>query len=171
LNSTSCLRSGHFSMSPVSKTSEVMRILDVAPGVALFAVLIVVAMIPSQGALGHTVQVAQAATEGACGDSRITVAYVIDDRHVNLSSETLGIEELAAHLREIYATKAERVLFLKAAHNVPFQSVAEVIGIAKQQIGVVAILTPSIEGQPCWVVHTPSPDEWISTGRRPPAYR
>jgi len=135
--------------------------------VSFFAVLIVAGIMASQGPMGHVVQIALPGAPGACTDSRIIVAHVLNDGHVKLNSETLDVTNLAARLHEIYDVRAERVLFLQAAPELPFQKVAEVIDIAKKQIEVVAILTPSVEKQPCWLVRLPAPIEWISTGRRP----
>lgn len=142
-----------------------MRNLIGAPVAALFMVLIAVALIPSRGSTGQAVQIA--APGATCGDGRIIVADVVDSGHVKLNLETVDVTNLAARLHEVYDVRAVRVLFIKAAPELPFQNVAEVIDIAKRQIEVVAILTPSVEGQPCWLIRPPTPIEWISTGRQP----
>jgi len=145
-----------------------MQNLNVAPVAGLFAVLVVIGVMGSQDPMGHAVQIAVPGAPDACGDGRTIVAHVLDDSHVKLNAETVDLPKLAARLRGIYKARAERVLFLKAAPELPFQKVAEVIDIAKKQIEVVAIVTPSVEEQPCWLVRPPTPIEWISTERRAP---
>jgi len=46
--------------------------------------------------------------------------------------------ELADRLRAIFRTRAERVLFLTADSNLPFQSVADVIDISESVVDFVA---------------------------------
>jgi biopolymer transport protein TolR len=57
--------------------------------------------------------------------------------------------ELARRLEEVFRTRSERVLFIKADSNLPFQSVAEVIDISKPHVSFVALLTPAVEAGLC----------------------
>jgi biopolymer transport protein TolR len=146
--------------------------LNAAPLAAMFAILIVMVVTACRVPTGQAVQIATPPGSAACeGDGRIVVAHVQKDSHVRLNSETVDLVGLDARLREIYGSRAERVLFVRADSEVPFQKIAEVIDIAKRQIEVVAILTPSVEKQPCWKIRWPAPIEWLSTGRQAPRWR
>jgi len=86
------------------------------------------------------------------------------------NTESMDIHDLAPRLHRIFDVRAERVVFVKAGRGGSFRSVAEVIDTAKQQIEVVALLTPSVEKRKCWHIRRPSPIEWVSTGRQPPRW-
>lgn len=124
-----------------------------------------------QTAVRYFVQIASPGPPDGCGDGRPIVVKVVDGGHVTLNGRgPLDIDGLAPRLHEIYDARAERVMFVQGGPNVPFRSVAEVIGIAKQQIEVVAFLTPSVEKEECWHVRQPSPMEWVSAFRQPPQW-
>jgi biopolymer transport protein ExbD len=54
-------------------------------------------------------------------------------------------KELLARLTEIYANRAERVMFVKGDDNVDFRNVAEVIDIARAaNVDHVGLMTPKI---------------------------
>ena len=54
-------------------------------------------------------------------------------------------KELLARLTEIYANRAERVMFVKGDDNVDFRNVAEVIDIARAaNVDHVGVMTPKI---------------------------
>jgi biopolymer transport protein ExbD len=63
--------------------------------------------------------------------------------------------ELAQRLEEVFRTRAERLLFVKADPNLPFQSVAEVIDISKPHVNFVALLTPAVEKGFCLRMRIP----------------
>lgn len=54
----------------------------------------------------------------------------VDRPTLKINQESADWETLRGRLIQIYATRAERVLFVKADHDVPFQEVANVIDIA-----------------------------------------
>ena len=117
----------------------------------------------------YAVQIALPGAPDQCvdADSRTIIADVIDDSHVKLGLQIVNLSDLDARLHEIYDFRALRVLFITANPELSFQKVAEVLDIAKRQIEAVAILTPSVEKQRCWIVRRPTAIEWISTGRKP----
>jgi biopolymer transport protein ExbD len=54
-------------------------------------------------------------------------------------------KELLARLTEIYANRAERVMFVKGDDNVDFRNVAEVIDIGRSaNVDHVGLMTPKI---------------------------
>jgi biopolymer transport protein TolR len=69
-------------------------------------------------------------------------AYKINETDVNLS-------ELQAKLTDIYANRAERVMFVRGDDDVSFEYIADVIDIAKAaNVDHIGLMTPKIqEGQ------------------------
>jgi biopolymer transport protein TolR len=71
-----------------------------------------------------------------------TPAYKINETDVNIS-------ELQAKLTDIYANRAERVMFVRGDDDVSFEYIADVIDIAKAaNVDHIGLMTPKIqEGQ------------------------
>jgi biopolymer transport protein TolR len=66
-------------------------------------------------------------------------AYKINDTDVSF-------QELLPKLTQIYANRAERVMFVKGDNDVDFQYVAQVIDIGKEaNVDHIGLLTPQIE--------------------------
>jgi len=146
-----------------------IRSINAAPFLALFAILMVTVLLPASSSQGEAVQIAKYAD---CGmdNRRIVVIRIIDARHAMLNSEPWDLAALPNRLYEVFRTRAERVVFIDAAPDVPFQVVAQTIDAAKQQAEVVALLPPRVRGGAsglCIFVDPPRPKEWEYTGRRP----
>jgi len=145
------------------------RSTNAAPFLALFAVLMVAVFLTASSPKGEAAQIAKYAD---CGmDNRRTIVIQITDfQHAMLNSEPWSLAALPNRLYEVFKTRADRVVFIDAAPDVPFQVVAQMIDAAKQQAEVVALLPPGVRGGAsglCLFVNPPSPEEWESTGRRP----
>ena len=128
-----------------------------APFVSLFLILTLIFAATARTAKGLPVKIAYQAKD--CGDGRIVIAHVLQNGGVRLNREDeIKVNALANRLHEIYANTAERVLFLKADPDVPFQSVAEIIDIAQSQVDFVGILTPAVEKEPglCLSIRVPA---------------
>ena len=146
-----------------------IRSLNAAPFLALFAILMVAVLLPASSPQGEAVQIAKSVD---CGmDNRRTIVIQITDaQHAMLNSEPWSLAALPNRLYEVLKTRAERVVCIDAAPDVPFQVVAQMIDAAKQQAEVVALLPRGVRGGAsglCLSVDRPSPKEWESTGRRP----
>jgi biopolymer transport protein TolR len=90
-----------------------------------------------------------------CGDSRTTIAHVLENGNVRVLGD--GIKdvkrgELASLLEDIFRTRSERVLFIKADPNLPFQSVAEVIDASREQVDFVALMPSAIKPGLCLLI-------------------
>ena len=154
--------------SSVSKLGMTgIRSLNAAPFLALFAILMVIVLLPASPSRGEAVQIVHFVPCDSLA-ARSIVATVIDARNVMLNQITIDTAELPEWLDRIYRTRAERILLINAAPELPFQLVAQVIDVAKQQVEVVAFVTPRDRNDyRCSCVNQPSPQEWESTGRRP----
>ena len=73
-------------------------------------------------------------------------SYKINDTVINNGvGGPAAQKELLARLTEIYANRAERVMFVKGDDNVDFRNVAEVIDIARAaNVDHVGLMTPKI---------------------------
>ncbi len=80
-------------------------------------------------------------------DQDRTVVIVIEkDKSMKLNNEPIDDARLGPRLEEVFRTRAERVVFVKADPDLEFQVVARAIDIAKgAQIDKIGLMTPKIE--------------------------
>lgn len=92
-----------------------------------------------------------------CGDSDVIVLQLLNDRSFSINSERVPIEYLSRRLREIFRSRAERILLVRADPEVSFQEVVKAIGISHDAVSnlYVALLTPATEKEPCPVITMP----------------
>ena len=83
-------------------------------------------------------------------------AYVLSNGAVRINDTPIAPAQLPATLKELYANRAERVLFRTAEPPASVQTVTEIIDIAATQIEVIAILPPTLALAICWTVHPPT---------------
>lgn len=76
-----------------------------------------------------------------------TVVIIINrDRSMMLNTEPVAEERLGERLLEVFKTRAERVVFVKADPDLEFQYVAKAIDIAKgAQMDKVGLMTAKVE--------------------------
>jgi biopolymer transport protein TolR len=76
-----------------------------------------------------------------------TVVIVIDkDKSMKLNQDPIEESRLGARLEEVFKTRAERVVFVKAAPELEFEPVARAIDIAKGAgLDKIGLITPKIE--------------------------
>jgi hypothetical protein len=80
---------------------------------------------------GFEVQVATNTCACNADSPRIVVLHIYGRGGLGINSESVANGQLAARLREIYGTRAERVLYLFPETGTPSQRVAEVIDVVK----------------------------------------
>jgi biopolymer transport protein TolR len=80
-------------------------------------------------------------------DQDRTVVIIIEkDKSMKLNNEDITEQRLGSRLEEVFRTRAERVVFVKADPDLEFQVVARAIDIAKgAQIDKIGLMTPKIE--------------------------
>jgi biopolymer transport protein TolR len=80
-------------------------------------------------------------------DQDRTVVIIIEkDKSMKLNNESIDEARLGPRLEEVFRTRAERVVFVKADPDLEFQVVARAIDIAKgAQIDKIGLMTPKIE--------------------------
>jgi biopolymer transport protein TolR len=93
-------------------------------------------------------------------DRRDTFLEVLENGNLRIldsgAPQDVKRNELAQRLEEVFGTRSERLLFVKADSNLPFQSVAEVIDISKPHVSFVALLTPAVETGFCLRMRLPA---------------
>ena len=80
-------------------------------------------------------------------DQDRTVVIIIEkDKSMKLNNESIDEARLGPRLEEVFRTRAELVVFVKADPDLEFQVVARAIDIAKgAQIDKIGLMTPKIE--------------------------
>jgi biopolymer transport protein TolR len=80
-------------------------------------------------------------------DQDRTVVIVIDkDKNVKLNQDAIDWEHLQDRLTEVFKTRAERVVFVRADKDLMFDTVAMAIDMAKGAgIDKIGLMTPKIE--------------------------
>jgi len=76
-----------------------------------------------------------------------TVVIIIDkDKKMHLNNEDTDEKKLGQRLEDIFKTRAERIVFVKADPDLEFEVVANAIDIAKgAQMDKIGLMTPKIE--------------------------
>jgi biopolymer transport protein TolR len=85
-------------------------------------------------------------------DNRTVVVQVVQEANggkdkLKINQDEVSWNDLGTRLTDIFKTRAERIMFVKADDDVPFQDVAQVIDIAKgtQVIDKIGLITAKIE--------------------------
>lgn len=79
-------------------------------------------------------------------DDRTVVIIINKDRSMMLNTEPIAEAKLGDRLLEVFKTRAERVVFVKADPDLEFQYVAKAIDIAKgAQMDKVGLMTAKVE--------------------------
>jgi biopolymer transport protein TolR len=76
-----------------------------------------------------------------------TVVIQIDkDRTYKINQDSIEVGQLQSRLEQIFATRAERVVFIRGDKDLEFEPVAQAIDIAKGAgIDKIGLMTPKIE--------------------------
>jgi biopolymer transport protein ExbD len=77
---------------------------------------------------------------------RTVVIIINKDRSMMLNAEPTDMNRLGPRLEDVFKTRAERVVFVKADPDLEFQTVAQAIDIAKGAgLDKVGLMTPKVE--------------------------
>jgi biopolymer transport protein ExbD len=77
---------------------------------------------------------------------RTVVIIINKDHSMMLNNENTDINKLGARLEEVFKTRAERVVFVKADPDLEFNSIAQAIDVAKGAgIDKIGLMTPRVE--------------------------
>jgi biopolymer transport protein TolR len=81
--------------------------------------------------------------------SRETVVVSVDaGRNIKINQDPVDIRMLGSRLEDIFATRSERVIFVKGDPTLPFSEIAHIIDIAKGAgIDKIGLITEKLEEQ------------------------
>ncbi len=80
-------------------------------------------------------------------DARTVVVSIAADRRIMINREPAQKGVLEERLRDIFKTRAQRVMFIRGAPSLDFREVAEVIDIAKGAgVDKIGLMTEDLEG-------------------------
>jgi biopolymer transport protein TolR len=121
--------------------------INVTPLIDVLLVLLLIFMIITPiTSHGVEAQIPRPAKEA--GDARDIVVKIDEDRAVTINAEPVSWQALGDRFKEIFARRAEKLLFVAAAPQVDFDDVARVIDTARG-VGVDRIaLMPRQSGIP-----------------------
>lgn len=97
----------------------------------LLVLLLIFMIITPTKSHGLDARVPGPAAQGDKGDSRDIVVRIAADRALTINAEQVEWSQLGKRFTEIYARRAEKILFLAAAPSTEFNDVAQVIDTAK----------------------------------------
>jgi len=81
----------------------------------------------------------------AINDSNVVIE-IKHDRSIEINKNPCAAAELQARLEDIFKTRAQKVVFVKAANDVDYRYVAQVIDAAKGAgLDKVGLMTPKLE--------------------------
>jgi biopolymer transport protein ExbD len=79
-------------------------------------------------------------------NARTVVVSVDADRRIMINRDPSNLNTLEENLRDIFKTRAERVMFVRGARQLDYQDVAKVIDISKGAgVDKIGLLTEQIE--------------------------
>jgi biopolymer transport protein TolR len=80
-------------------------------------------------------------------DARTVVVSIAADRRIMINREPAQKGVLEERLRDIFKTRAQRVMFIRGAPSLEYREVAEVIDIAKGAgVDKIGLMTEDLEG-------------------------
>ena len=80
-------------------------------------------------------------------DARTVVVSIAADRRIMINREPAQKGVLEERLRDIFKTRAQRVMFIRGAPSLDYREVAEVIDIAKGAgVDKIGLMTEDLEG-------------------------
>ncbi len=126
--------------------------INVTPMIDILLVLLIIFMVIVPVPQGPGRAGAAAAQESKSSSSRTTAPSwfrcsiaPVQPRRTRSTRPTLQARDLLAKLTEIYANRAERVMFVKGDDDVNFRYIADVIDIGKAaNVDHIGLMTPKI---------------------------
>jgi biopolymer transport protein TolR len=106
--------------------------INVTPLIDVLLVLLLIFMIITPiTSHGVEAQIPRPAAGSDAGDARDIVVKIDEDRAVTINEQPVSWQELSDRFKEIFARRAEKLLFVAAAPRVDFDDVARVIDTAR----------------------------------------
>jgi biopolymer transport protein ExbD len=114
----------------------------------LLVLLIIFMVIVPMAPRGETASVPQPPRGDATGESTVVLEVLMgggDAARFRINQQDVSLQDLRARLADIYANRAQRVLFIKADDQLSFRQIAEAVDISHAAgIDRVGFLTPRL---------------------------
>jgi biopolymer transport protein ExbD len=106
---------------------------------------------------GFYIQLPAHKSQSECGDFDVIVLRMSKEHLLSINSEGISRPALAWQLHNIYSTRAERLLLIRADPELTFQDVAEMMDLAHGAVEnlYVTLITPGAEKEPCLFIVAP----------------
>jgi biopolymer transport protein TolR len=129
----------------LSSDINVTPLIDVLL-VLLIIFMVIVPMVPKgQGALLPKPHMDDTRSESDRAVVISVLHHAVDQAEYKINQDAISKNELPARLLEIYANRAERVMFVKGDDDVNFSEIAEVIDMGHNAgVDHVALMTPRV---------------------------
>jgi len=106
--------------------------INVTPLIDVLLVLIIIFMVVlPEHSVGLPAVAPQPSDGAAIEREQDIVVSVNQDRSISINHERIAIEHLQERLRAIFAARANPVIFVRGAGDLPFQAIAIVIDLAR----------------------------------------
>jgi biopolymer transport protein TolR len=120
--------------------------INVTPFIDVMLVLLIIFMVTAplmQSGIG--VNLPQAETESAPADPGLSITITLD-KYIHIDGNVCNINLLDRKLREYFAGKLKKVLYIKGDKGLPYGTIVDVMDIAKKAgIETIGLVTEPIE--------------------------
>lgn len=137
-------------MQQVASITDEMSDPNIVPFIDVLLVLIIIFMVITpltpKGLEALIPQPAPPGQQPSAADQRTVVIVINRDESILINAEPTRLDRLGPRLEQIFKTRAERVVFVRGDPELEFQTVGQVIDIAKGAgIDKVGLMTARIE--------------------------
>ena len=120
--------------------------INVTPFIDVMLVLLIIFMVTAplmQSGIG--VNLPQAETESAPADPGLSITITLD-KYIHIDGNVCNINLLDRKLREYFAGKLKKVLYIKGDKGLPYGTIVDVMDIAKKAgIETIGLVTEPVE--------------------------
>ena len=120
--------------------------INVTPFIDVMLVLLIIFMVTAplmQSGIG--VNLPQAETEAAPADPGLSITITLD-KYIHIDGSVININLLERRLREYFAGRAKKILYIKGDKGLPYGTIVEVMDIAKKAgVETIGLVTEPIE--------------------------
>jgi biopolymer transport protein TolR len=127
-----------------SKDKAPLSQINVTPLVDVMLVLLIIFMVTaSVGQQGITVSLpkAKARTQKIESDEKVVTVTIDKSMQIYLNDSSVPLTELGPRLREIFATRKDRTVFLKSDQSISYGDFVKVVAVVKdsgvEQLGMI----------------------------------
>lgn len=85
-------------------------------------------------------------------DQRLVILQVLANSDVRLNAEYMTKQRLGKGLDDVFLTRADRVLLIEGEATASFEQVAKTIEAAREHVGSIVLLTPSVDMNRCLAI-------------------